>query len=115
MAVSEADRISWEATGVARLRGQATEGLWPGEYSVQLDIAGTFVGLTVRESEVNLTGQRGPVGVQDVELRVRVVGHSEKFKDWVVVRLPRETSNSGPIIEVPSNLLLGELKDALVA
>lgn len=100
MATTSQRRIPWEATGIGRLLCDVSEGLWPGEYTVTVSTDGVQFSTTASRSDVIQTDEGH-------ELRVRVV---ERRNGTVVVRLPRETGNSGPIVEIPGSVLKGELE-----
>lgn len=99
------ERVPWEYTGVARIPCQVGAGGCPGEYGVefrhQLWVSATKV--LVKEGREPRPGE-----VLPGELRVRVIGRSTVRPGWVVVRLPAETLNCGPTIEVPASMLRGE-------
>lgn len=105
------DRVDWRIAGVGRLECEVRNGFWPGQYSITIHFEAQGRKVTIRtlahESDVHLRSEKGRG-----ELRVRVL---KELNDWVLVRLPQETLNSGPNIRVPRELLLPEMRELMTA
>lgn len=112
------DRVDWRIARVARLECEASDGFWPHQYSITIQFEAEGRKETIRtlahESDVHLKTERKPKKGQKVtgELRVRVL---KELNDWVLVRLPQETLNSGPNIRVPTGLLRDEIRELMPA
>lgn len=107
------DRVDWRVARVGRLQCEASDGFWPDQYSITIRFEAEGRKETIRtlahKSDVQLETERElKKGDRATgELRVRVL---KELNDWVWVRLPQETLNSGPNIRVPRELLRDEIR-----
>ncbi|OGD85766.1 hypothetical protein A2Z23_02635 [Candidatus Curtissbacteria bacterium RBG_16_39_7] len=95
-------RVGWQLTGYGEIPCMVSEGMWPDERTVIMQISEQRLQSWAHQDLISVDDERNIFGAG--WLKVRII---KENGEHLIVDLPNETYNSGRRIQIPKNMLRG--------